>query len=565
MQGVRYTVAMSAADTIRKALSRALDGADFSIAPQDVPLEHPSELSHGDYATGIALAKAKEAQMSPRALAEKIVAIMGEVPGVSRIDIAGPGFINFTLTPESLAERFEEAREMDMWGSVETNTEKKILVEYTDPNPFKEFHIGHLMSNTIGESIARILQFSGAEVKRANYQGDVGPHVAKAIWGIRKLGIDPSDSKMLGKAYAAGAGEYEKNEDIKKEIDAINAKVYNRTDEEINKIYDTGRAASLSHFEELYALLGTKFDHYFFESVTAPKGVEIVRAHPDVFEESDGALVYKGEKQGLHTRVFITSRGLPTYETKDLGLLELKAETGYFDVSITITAVEQKEYFRVVLAAMREVMPELAAKVRHISHGLMQLAEGKMSSRTGNVITGESLLEDLVESAKERASESRAEDKKLLAQQVAVAAIKFQILRQASGKNIIFDRERALSLEGDSGPYLQYAYARTNAILAKAKESGISPKIDTAFAPNDVARLIPRFPEIVARAAKEFEPHLVTTYLTELSGAFNSWYAQEQVLDGTPRAPHKLALVEAVGRTLKNGLWLLGIPAPEKM
>jgi arginyl-tRNA synthetase len=171
----------------------------------------------------------------------------------------------------------------------------------------------------------------------------------------------------------------------------------------------------------------------------------------------------------------------------------------------------------------------------------------------------------LIGSAQERAVESRAEDKGLLAQQVAVAAIKYQVLRQAAGKNIIFDRERALSLEGDSGPYLQYAYARTNAILAKARESGVEPQVNETYPPNDVARLIPRFPEIVARAAREYEPHYVTTYLIELAAAFNSWYAQEQVLDGTTRSAHKVALVQAVGRTLKNGLWILGIPAPEKM
>ncbi|MBI5469711.1 arginine--tRNA ligase [Candidatus Kaiserbacteria bacterium] len=555
---------MSVADDIKQALAAALQKEGLS---GEATLEHPAELIHGDYASGIALAKSKEAGMNPRALAEKIVANFGEIPGVAKIDIAGPGFINFTLSPEVFAATIDEARSADTWGSGSTNAGKKIMVEYTDPNPFKEFHIGHLMSNAIGESISRLLQFEGAEVKRVNYQGDVGPHVAKAIWGVRKLGMNPDDAKALGKAYATGAQAYENDPAAKAEIDEINAKVYDRSDDPINGIYDAGRAASLAHFEEIYAVLGTKFDNYFFESKTAPKGIETVQAHPEVFEESEGARVYKGEKHGLHTRVFITSKGLPTYETKDLGLVQLKDEYWPFDISVTITAVEQKEYFRVVLAAMKEVLPELAAKVRHVSHGLMQLAEGKMSSRSGNVITGESLLDDLVESANERAAESRADDKGRLAQDVSIAAIKYQILKQASGKNIIFDRERALSLEGDSGPYLQYAFARTQAIMAKAKEQGIVGKCRTSdvLHGHEVARFVYRFPEIVAYATSEMEPHLVTTYLTQLAAAFNTWYAQEQILDGTPSAAHKVALVEAVGRTLKNGLWLLGIPAPEKM
>jgi arginyl-tRNA synthetase len=341
--------------------------------------------------------------------------------------------------------------------------------------------------------------------------------------------------------------------------------VYERSDQKIDALYIAGREASLVHFEELYRILGTKFDFYFFESATAPKGVEIVRAHPEVFEASDGAVVYKGEKVGLHTRVFITSKGLPTYETKELGLAELKAETWGFDTSITVTAHEQAGYFAVVLAAMKEVMPEIAAKIQHVSHGMMRFAEGKMSSRTGNVVTGELLLADLTDAARERAKESRADDAEVLAQAVAVAAIKYQILKQASGKDIIFDRERALSLEGDSGPYLQYAHARAQQIVEKAKEQHVEAKVDANAASDNLTRLLHRFPEIVEYATSLREPHLLTSYLLEIASAFNSWYAQVHILDGTPESVHKVALTDAVRRTLKNGLWILGIPAPEKM
>ena len=543
----------------RQSLTSVLESALINLGLEkfDVALEHPADLKNGDYATGVALRYAKKAKMKPRELAEKIVAALGAVEGVAKIEIAGAGFINFYLASSELAASIEEARAKEKWGANATLAGKKIMVEYTDPNPFKEFHIGHLMSNAIGESIARLLQFSGAEVKRANYQGDVGPHVAKAIWGKMK-----SPEKTWGQVYAEGSAAYEEH---KEEIDAINAKVYERSDAEINKLYDAGRKESLEHFEELYKILGTKFDHYFFESETGPKGIEIVRAHPQVFVQSDGAVVFKGEDVGLHTRVFLTSKGLPTYETKELGLAELKNEKSPSDISITITAHEQADYFRVVLAAMKQVMPEIAAKIKHISHGMMRLPTGKMSSRTGDVITGESLLAELIEAAKERAAESRAEDHEKLAEAVAVGAIKYQILKQASGKDIVFERERALSLEGDSGPYLQYAYARTNAIAEKAKEQHVVAKVDESAEPSELTRLLHRFPEIVERAAAEYEPHLLTTYLLEVASAFNSWYAQEQILDGTPLAAHKVALVEAVGRTLKNGLWILGIPAPEKM
>ena len=563
---VLYNSFMSVSHTIREALSQALAGVGITAPADGIPLEFPGELAHGDYASGVALAKAKEAGMNPRALAEKLVADMGIIECVARVEIAGPGFINFTLAPSALADSTKIAFSIDGWGKGSALKDQRIVMEYTDPNPFKAFHIGHLMSNTIGESLARITEYAGAQVVRANYQGDVGVHVACAIWGIQKLGIHPNSADEFGTAYAAGATAYKEDEVAKAEIDAMNQKIYDRTDSALNQMYDTGRAESLAAFEKIYSVLGTKFDRYYFESETAQIGKDIVQSHPDIFPESDGARVFKGEEYGLHTRVFLSSKGLPTYEAKELGLGKIKQEE-YPNATrfVIVTANEVTDYFRVVKKAMELVLPEFAKKLLHVPHGIMKLPSGKMSSRTGAIITGESLLTELANAASER--ESRADDKALLAQQVAVGAIKFQILRQGSGKDIIFDRERALSLEGDSGPYLQYAHARCNAILEKAKEQGVTPDYRTADVQHGltVARLVHRFPEVVASAVREMEPHVITTYLIQLAGAFNSWYAQEQFLDGTPAAAHKVALTDAVRVTLKNGLWLLGIPASEKM
>jgi arginyl-tRNA synthetase len=196
---------------------------------------------------------------------------------------------------------------------------------------------------------------------------------------------------------------------------------------------------------------------------------------------------------------------------------------------------------------------------------MMKLPDGKMSSRTGNVITGESLLNDLTMVAKERAAESRADDKDMLAQEIAVGAIKFQILKGGTGKDIVFERERALSVEGDSGPYLQYTHARTHAILLKAKEAGIVAAFDPATGAPELARLVFRFHDVIKRSRAELEPHHLANYLITVAAAFNSWYAQEHILDGTPAAAHKVALTDITRLTLKNGLWLLGIPTPEKV
>lgn len=559
-------------DQLIAALAKAALDADIPGAK--IVLEHPAELAHGDWACNVAMMYAKQVGKSPRALGEEIAAKLREqqVPGVAQVEVAGPGFINITFKPQVFTDALAQVvQNGETWGQSTKNAGHEVVVEYTDPNPFKAFHIGHLMSNAIGESLARLIESQGTKVFRANYQGDVGIHIACAIWGIQQLGLDPHDGSRLGEAYAYGAVRYknaDKRQDwegIKAEIDALNKIIYDKSDEKVNEIYRIGRQASLDLFEGLYALLGTKFDHYFFESELGEKGKEIVESHPDVFEDSDGAKVYKGEKVGLHTRVFLTNKGIPVYETKELALAYAKEELfPNAQTFFVVTANEITEYYKVVVAAMSEINGQLAAKMRHVAHGMMKLPEGKMSSRTGNVITGESLLNDLVAAAHTRAQESRADDVEKLARQIAVAAIKFQVLRQGTGKDIVFEQDKALSLEGDSGPYVQYAYARCMSLVRKANEQGIVPALDTAADVGDVEKMLVRFPEIVARAAEELQPHHVAHYAVDIAGRFNAWYAREQIL-GSNDAAHKLAIVVAAATTLKNALYLLGIAAPEKM
>ncbi len=537
----------------------------LGISPDEVPVEHPADLKNGDYSSPVAIQHAKRVEKKPRELAEEIVSKLGTIEGVQKVEVAGAGFINFYLSSSALAEAVEKAREEKTWGRNNLNKGKKVMVEYTDPNPFKEFHIGHLVPNALGESVSRLLDFGGAEVKRANYQGDLGIHVAKSLFIQLEKGITEPTIEDLAAAYPEGSRRYEEDPEAKKTIDELNKKIYDRSDALVDALYHKGRSLSLSHFDEIYAVLGTKFDFYFFESETGPIGVAEVLAHPDIFEKSEGAIIFRGEAHGLHTRVFINKLGLPTYEAKELGLAKLKAEKYPFDLTLTITANEQLEYFKVVMKAMELALPTLRGKLAFKTNGVLRFAEGKMSSRLGNIITGEALIGDLKEKARERAAQSRADDAEKLAGQVAVAAIKYQILKQGFGKDIIFDRERALSLEGDSGPYLQYAHARAHAVVEKAREQNVVAIADMNAEPSDLSRLLHRFPEVVARAAQELEPHLLTNYLLEFASTFNRWYANEQILDGSTTAHHKVALTDAVRATLKNGLWLLGIPAPERM
>lgn len=539
---------------------------------------HPKNLNFGDYSTDLTMRMG----LSTFDINKFLDYLYDHKPEeIEKIEQKS-GFINFYLSPKFFRGSVEEILNNKNFAHNKTLQGKKIMIEYTDPNPFKPFHIGHLMTNAIGESIARILESSGATVARANYQGDIGLHVAKAIYGLlkneklqEKSGTVAMQSARIGEAYVAGAGAYEDSEQAKAEIDEINKKIYAHDDEKINAIYDWGFKVTMDAFEDLYAMLGTKFEYYFLESNMAPIGEGIVRDNTGkIFEESDGAVVFKAEKHDpkLHTRVFITSQGLPTYEAKELGLSEEKFKT-YPDMnlSIVVTANEQMDYMKVVSKALSLIRLEHAQKMKHITHGMMRLASGKMSSRKGNVVTGESLIRDTITLVLERIKDRDWDEEKKgkIAEQVGVAAIKYSILKQSTGGDIIYDFEKSISFEGDSGPYLQYSYARANSVMEKAKKENILPDPHPGILPEEIfeiEKMLYKFPEVVLRSAEEYEPHYIANYLIEIARSFNSFYGNNLIVDKKDKtSPYKIALTFAFAFVMKKGLRLLGIEAPEKM
>jgi arginyl-tRNA synthetase len=323
---------------------------------------------------------------------------------------------------------------------------------------------------------------------------------------------------------------------------------------------------SLDYFETQYAQLGTKFDFYFFESEVAKPGEAIVKKFlkKGVFEESQGAIIFPGEKHGLHTRVFINSEGLPTYEAKELGLVNEKYKAYNYDLSVVVTGNEINQYFQVLLKAMSFVYPELEKKTKHIGHGMLRLPSGKMSSRTGSVIAAE----DLLKQAEEKAREKETQGDETTYSQIAVAGVKFAILNQASGSDIVFDIEQSLSFEGDSGPYLQYTQARCLSVLRKAKAEKM--QVDTAlpkvWETTEVEKLLYRFPELVEKSLEEYSSHYIAHYLIDLARAYNGFYAKSKIIGGDKTAAgYKLALTKATAQVIQNGLYLLGIESPERM
>jgi len=452
----------------------------------------------------------------------------------------------------------------------------RITIEFAQPNPFKEIHIGHVRNIALGESFSRLSEAAGNTVRRVNYEGDVGMHVAKSLWGLERLGKDGVDisgvgldvqekAALLGRAYAVGSKVFEAEKSVAEDITALNKKIY-AMDESIVPGWRRGRQWSLDYFDTVYAKLGTHFDRYYFESEAAPVGVALVTKHiaDGIFEKSDGAIIYRGEKVGLHTRVFITKEHYATYEAKDMALAPLKYAEWPYDLSIIMTGNEQSEYFRVMLAALAEINPDLAARTRHMPFGMVRLTTGKMSSRTGDVVTADWLIEEakkriyiILESNKTNYSKEEKED---IAQKAAVAAIKHSMLRVNAISDIAFDLEASVSFEGDSGPYLQYTYARAKSVLRKAEKGDPTPLTLDPEA-RILARAISQFPDVVAEAAANFAPNTLCTYLFHLAQEFNLFYAKCPIIGSHTR----LALTAATAQVIKNGLYLLGIETMEQM
>ncbi len=590
-------------DRIKNIIEQAL--VSFGV-PKDmvaVSVEHTADFRFGDYTTNVAMILVKSMGATvkdPFELAQNIVKkIQSELTlaksiSIEKVEAVRPGFINFHLSKSACIEAVEEAHEKKVWYGKSTKLwNKKIIIEHTNFNLFKPFHIGHLVNNAVGESLSRLFEFQDAKLTRASYGSDIGLPVAKAVWGIMQYKGEFADNSsmkthidFIGRAYAHGSKMFDEQEESKKEIQEINKKIYLKNDPVVNEIYAWGRDISMKYTQEIHALLGTHMDYNFWESDVADEGVKIVMEglEKGIFERSEGAIIFPGEKYGLHSRVFITSQGLPTYEAKELGLTKKKFELHDFDRSIVVTDNEQKDYFKVVIKALELMYPEIASRTQHISHGTLRLESGKMSSRKGGVIMGESLLNDTktaIASKMSECSDMSEAEKNEIVLKVAIAAIKYSILRQSIGKDIVFDPEKSISFEGDSGPYLQYTFVRTKSVLAKALKDGVSSSVhddadkktknnhknDSIESPVFLLeRLLVRFPEIVQRAATDYAPSTIATYLTHLAGEFNSFYAHTKIVDKKDEtSPYKIALTEAVGIVLKNGMYLLGIDAPERM
>jgi arginyl-tRNA synthetase len=545
---------------------KELFGQDMAVV-----LTRPDE-QFGDYATNVALQLAGKVGHPPRVIAEQIVdalhTALGE--GVSDITVAGPGFINITLSDNELLGQAAAASHE----KPKTYEGEVIVTEYSDPNPFKALHAGHLYTTIVGDVISKLIQVAGGQVHRVNFGGDVGLHVGKAMWAIIDGGeeaawvaVQAMAGKSLHERAAWMADNYVKGNDAyddpesKQQITDVNKKVYqvheqNDTTSTFAKIYRLCREWSYAYFDEFYKELGVDpFERYYPESETTPIGLATVKEQlaKGIYKESDGAVVFEGEPFGLHTRVFINGQGLPTYEAKDVGLIMAKWRDYAFDQSIIITGNDIIEYMKVVLKSIEQFQPELPPRTTHLTHGMVKLEGGvKMSSRKGNVLYGADVLREAEAAVAEGAKAT------------AYAAVKYAFLKQRIGGDIIFNPKESVALEGNSGPYLQYAHARARSILAKVTRGGEVELLDLQPLERSLARKISEYPEAVAKAVAELMPHHVCTYLYELAQTFNRFYEHSRVV-GDEREALRAQLVAFYADVLKDGLELLGLGAPEHL
>ncbi len=583
--------------TIQEKLQMAISEALKNLGAPDVSfsLEHPTELAHGDFATNAALASAKKLGKNSREVAELLKTelesgslSLQERAGerfVESIEIAGPGFLNFKLKDSYFVELnktiFAQGEE---FGKSNIHAGKKILVEHSSPNLFKPFHIGHMMNNAIGESLVQIMKFSGADVSTMSFPSDISLGVAKAVFVLLEkyplasqgLGTPPYEGgdssswlsiENLGSAYVEGTKRYDDDESVHERVKEIADNLYAEIPSPELSVFEKCKTFNIAYFESVTEKLGSHFDSYIYESEAGVDGKKIVEENtPNVFTKSEGATVYIPDElqKNLNTLVFINSQGNPTYEAKDIGLLDLKFSRVNPDLSLFVTDHQQIPHFDVVLDAAGKINPMWKEKSIHVPHGRMSFKGQKMSSRLGGVPLATEMIETVADEAMEK---SEKNSDRATAETIAIAAIKFSILRTKPGQNINFDPETSLSFEGDSGPYLQYTHARISSLIEKALALGIVPSYKNGESATDLERVTLQFNTVVESAITEYAPQHIVTYLLELARTFNSFYGANKIIDeaDTETSAHRLAIASATQVVLKNGLKLLGIKAPEKM
>ncbi len=549
--------------------------ADFVVRVSPV-----TDRRFGDFQCNDALALGKQLKQPPRKIADQIVAAMSPLPPMlERVEIAGPGFINLTLSNAWLAEQAQRVIALPQCGIPQVGEGRTVVIDYSSPNVAKPMHIGHIRSTIIGNALDRFFRALGYRVIADNHLGDWGTQFGIIIKGFREFldadALAASPVEELERIYIAS---YQRTKEDETYLDACRNELVKlqQGDAENLALWKRFVALSIQEFERVYKRLGIGFDLYRGESFyndQLPGVIEKLRAH-NMVEESEGALVVKLDDEGLPLCIVRKRDGAFNYTTTDIATVFSREQEFHPARIIYVTDERQQLHFKQFFAVCQKL--GIATTLEHVWFGLMRLPEGTFSTRQGNVIKLESLLDEAERRARDIIDASNPDmpenEKATLARDIGIGAVKYADLSHDPKNLITFTWDRALALEGNSGPYLQYACARISSLLAKYAEiaPGRDPLQNKWRVTNESERLLGlellRFPSIVLRAADAYKPSILADYLFGLSQAYSTFYQSSPVLKSEPEIrDSRIRLCVMVMLVLKQGLSLLGIATPERI
>lgn len=543
-------------------------------------IEKPKNSEMGDYAFPC-FKLAKELKKAPAIIAEELKNNMNiDKNLIEKVEIVG-GYLNFYINKESLAR--EVIKEFDLkkekYGSSNEGENKNVVIDYSSPNIAKPFHIGHLRSTVIGQSLYNIYKFLGYNSIGINHLGDWGTQFGKLIEGYKRWGkeynIDKNPIDELTKLYVRINEECKKDERVLEEC-RKNFKKLEDGDKTCVELWKKFREVSLKEFQKVYDILGTKFESVCGESFYTDKMPEIVEMleKSGKLIESQGAKVVDLEEKNMPPCIIIKSNKSTTYETRDLAAILYRARTYDFCKAIYVTSYEQILHFEQIfeVAKLLDMDEKYKENLVHVPFGMVRLKEGKMSTREGNIIKLEDLLNEAVSRVEKIIEEKNPEleNKKEIAKKVGIGAVIFNDLSNSRIKDEIFDWDTMLNFNGETGPYVQYIYVRTKSVLNKA---GYIPKIEDVKIDNlldkssmEVLKLIYSFNEIVKLSISKNEPYIIARFLIDLAKAYSVFYTENQIMiENTEIKDARIYLTYMVNVVLETGANLLGIQMPERM
>ena len=588
--------------TIEEKIKSFCDTQSISLAPlkwMPIPFSGEWGMSTSFFQTAADEARAGRGAGKPvpqraQEIAEQVKGQMGSVPGISHVD-AVKGYLNIYFETSDYARRVVDevlASRADFGRGAAKG--QRLMVEFSQPNTHKAFHVGHLRSAILGNSLARIVDFAGYDTVRSNYPGDMGLHVIKWLWGYLKFhnGEEPEAdiTNWMGKVYSDATKRLEENPELEAEVRALYAR-WDQRDPEVVALWQKTRQWSIEGFNQMYDMLDIKFDKYYFNSEEEQPGKEIVadlikrgiamdeRPEGPVIVKLDDLLGNKNEK--FRVLVVLRSDGTALYATEDLALT-LHKFRDYPDMvkSIYVVDVRQSLHFTQVFKTLELAGYEQAKKCVHVSYELVTLPGNVvMSSREGTVVLLENLIREAIERAKEEAKKKNPnlseEQLNAVANAVGLGALKYPLLARENTRIVTFDWQSALDFNGQAAPYIQYAHVRCNSILKKSSTkvdrytgTQVSAAFDYALDPSEIELIetISRFPLEVQRAAEEYKPLIIASLAYEIAKAFASFYDKCPVIQAEPKVrAARLGLVMAAKQAMANALYLLGIQAPEVM